>query len=241
MKQLFKLAVLLLTFALAIPSASAEKKRPGWKDGKMPELTGVKEIDDYLISCDSLINNLKAIDENTSWYEVKKVQVTNDEGNVSEVYHVIDQFGTIRGRDETLQQTMDIIKICTLCPLNAASIALETPIFTTALPKLGFNAIKYGKYVKLGPQLAAHNTTIVPETLKKLRTQWKAIHALKKMTNEQGELLDPSIDLTNVDGVDLSECDTIVKTSAEVEAELAKAISADKETGSINESDFDDI
>jgi hypothetical protein len=241
MKKLFQLTILLLTLAIAAPSALAEKKRPGWKDGKMPELTKVKDIDTYLLTCDSLITNLNAIDENTSWFEVKKVQVTNEDGTSSEVYHVVDQFGTIRGKDESLQQTLAIINICTLCPLNAANIAVQTPLYVTALPQLGLNAFKYAKYSKLGPQLAAHNTTVVPETLKKLRKQWKAIHALKKMTNDQGELLDPSIDLTNVDGVDLSECDTIVKTSSEVEAELAKAITADQQTGSIDESAFDDI
>lgn len=221
-------------------SVLAQKKTIDWKGGKMPELTNVKEINDYLLTCDTIINNLKALDKNLVWYKVQKVQVTENDGTVSETYHIVDQYGNFRGKSEALKQTLDVISVCVILPLKAANIGLQTPLYTTALPQLGLGAIKYAKYTKLGPQLSARCTTDVVEVLSKLRKQGKAIRALKHMTNEKGELTDPSLDISTVEGMeDFTETEAVQKTSDELAELLKQEQAADDNAGDFDEGSLD--
>lgn len=234
-----KIFVCLLAMFMTMP-AMAQKKQLDWKDGQMPELTDVKEINDYLLTCDTIINNLKALDENLVWYKVQKVEVTEKDGTVSETYHIIDQNGNFRGKNEALKQTLDVISVCVILPLKAANIGLQTPLYTTALPKLGLKGLKYAKYSKLGPQLSARCTTDVVEILSKLRKQGKAIRALKHMTDEKGKLIDPSINVSSVEGMeDFTEEQAVQKTSDELAELLKQEQAADANAGDFDEGALD--
>lgn len=241
MKKILTISVLLLVSALIMPSMAQNKKKLGWKDGKMPELTKVKEINDYLLTCDTIINNLMVVEEGLTWYKVVPVEVKNEEdGSVSMTYHIKDENGNFRGKNEALKQTLDVIAVCVLLPLRAANIGLQTPLYTTSLPQLGLSAIKYAKYSKLGPQLAARCTGDVVETLKKLRKQGKAIRALKKMTNESGELTDPNININEVEGLgEFVESEPIQVTDTELAELLAKEQEGDSNVGDIDEGALD--
>lgn len=221
MKKIMMAATLLIAMLAAVPMSAQNKEKLDWPNGKMPKLTKNATINTYLLSCDTIINNLKALDEMV-WYDVKKVQVKGDDGTVTETYHIVDQNGNLRNTNGAWMQNIDITSKLVILPLTAANITLLTPGYTTELPNLGMDALKYGKYAKMGPKLAARCTKEVPEIIKKLAAQRKAIRALKQKFNDQGKLSDPSMDLSNVDGVDFTEFETVEKTNAEMEAELKK-------------------
>ena len=232
--------VFICLMAMLVMPVFAQKKQLDWKNGEMPKLTNVKEIDDYLLTCDTIIRNLKAIDENLLWYKVQKVQVTENDGSISETYHIVDQNGNFRGKNEALKQTLDVISVCLLLPLEAANIGLQTPLYTVALPKLGLSAFKYGKYTKLGPQLAARCTTDVVDILKKLRKQGKAIRALKKLTDENGKLTDPNIDVSSYEGLEeFTEANPMEKTSKELSEILSHEQKADSSIGDLDDGALD--
>lgn len=240
MKKLSMIITCLLALLVSMPTMAQKKNQLDWKDGKMPELTEVKEINDYLLTCDTIINNLKSLDENLVWYKVQPVKVTEEDGTVSETYHIVDQNGNFRGKSEALKQTLDVISVCIILPLKAANIGLQTPLYTTSLPKLGLGAMKYAKYAKFGPQLAARCTTDVVDILSKLRKQGKAIRALKRMTNEKGELTDPNIDISKVEGLEeFTETEAIQKSSSELAELLAKEQAEDSNIGDFDESALD--
>lgn len=241
MRNVIKALVIMTALLVAVPSMAAkkEKKVVDWKDGKMPELTDIEAIDRYLLTCDTLIQDLKVLEETLVWYTVEKVQVTEKDGSISETYHVVDQNGNLRGKDSALKQTIDVIGTCTLLPLKAANISMMSAAYTAALPQLKLKALSYAKYSKLGAQLAGKCTTEVVDILKRLRQQGKEIRALKKMTNEKGELKNPNVDLKNVDGVDFSEVESVQKSSEELAAELAKAQKEDANVGDIDDSALD--
>ena len=83
MKKLSMIIACFLAMLVSMPTMAQKKKQLDWKDGKMPELTDVKEINDYLLTCDTIINNLKSLDENLVWYKVQPVKVTEEDGTVS--------------------------------------------------------------------------------------------------------------------------------------------------------------
>lgn len=239
MKKITSIFVLVLLCTLSMQTMAQRKL--GWKDGKMPDLTEVKEINDYLLTCDTIINNLDKVENGLTWYKVVPVEVKNaEDGSVSMTYHIKDEEGNFRGKDEALKQTLDVISVCLVLPLQAANIGLQTPLYSTALPKLGLSGIKYAKYAKLGPQLAARCTGDVVETLKKLRKQGKAIRALKKMTDEKGELTDPNINIKDVEGLgEFVESEPVQVTNSELADLLAKEQAADSNVGDIDESALD--
>lgn len=242
MKRISMIFTVLMALFVSMPTMAQEKKKLDWKDGKMPALTNVKDINDYLLTCDTIINHLKAIDENLVWYKVQEVQCENSDGTISKTYHIVNEKDPtdFRGKDAALKQTLDVISVCIILPLEAANIGVQTPLYTMALPQLGLGAVKYAKYSKLGPQLAARCATDVVQTLAKLRKQGKAIRALKKMTNQKGELTDPNIDISKVEGMeDFVESGTVQKTSDELAAILAKEQAADSNVGDIDESALD--
>src|SRR5574344_3038479 len=163
MKNFIKICVCVLALAVAMP-AMAQKKKGGdkdkkekkeivWPGGTKPAATGNASIDKYINTCDTMINKLKYIGESVTFYHVATIRVTNADGTVTEKRAVVDENGTIRSKNLALKQTLELIKTCTELTMSSASLALLTATYTTSLPSLGLNAIKYGKYAKIGGQL----------------------------------------------------------------------------------------
>lgn len=250
MKNILKFTLCAFVLSLLMPVAGyaqkkdkekkpKEKKELAWPGGEMPELTKVEAIDDYLLRCDTLMNELKSFMDSITWYEVKRIKVQAEDDSETEVVAVVDENNTIRGSKEALSQYIDMIGTGTLLALKGTEISLRTATATTSLPQLGLKALSYGKYIKLGPQIAGRCATGIGDILKRCRKQAKDIRAYRKTYTEKGELIDAQVDLSNVDGVNFNELPTITKPSAEYEKEIMAAAAADQATGDINEDNFD--
>ena len=251
MTNYIKIIVCALALAVAMP-AMAQKKKGGdkekkekkeivWPGGTKPAATGNATIDKYINTCDTMINKLKYIGESVTFYHVATIRVTNADGTVTEKRAVVDQNGTIRSKNLALKQTAELIKTCTELTMSSASLALLTASYTTSLPSLGLNAIKYGKYVKIGGQLTGRCTTEMVDLLKRLRQQGKEIRAFKKSFSESGELANPSLNMSNIDGIDFSATPVVDKSNEEFERELAEAAKDDQEnSGDVDDSLFDE-
>lgn len=251
MKNFIKISVCVLALAVAMP-AMAQKKKGGdkdkkekkeivWPGGTKPAATGNASIDKYINTCDTMINKLKYIGESVTFYHVATIRVTNADGTVTEKRAVVDENGTIRSKNLALKQTLELIKTCTELTVSSANLALLTATYTTSLPSLGLSAIKYGKYVKIGGQLTGRCTTEMVDLMKRLRQQGKEIRAFKKSFSEAGELSDPSMDISNIDGIDFSATPVVEKSNEDFERELAEAAQVDQDnSGDVDDSLFDE-
>jgi len=211
-----------------------EKKPYVWK---MPELTGDETFDDYLKTCDTLYNRVRTYSDGIVFYQVKKGIVTDkNTGEKKEVMGVFDEEGNYRSSGKALQQYAELTLQGTSLIADLALITTSTAAATASLPGLGLKALSYGKYIKAGPKIVKMGTDEIGEIIKMTRTQAKAIRALRKGYNEEGQLKDPSIDPSNIDGVDLSKVETVDIVDPDVLAEqMSKAKDEDKSVGEVEE------
>lgn len=250
MKNYLKIFVCALALAVAMP-AVAQKKKGGdkdkkekkeivWPGGTKPAATGNATVDKYINTCDTMINKLKYIGESVTFYHVATIRVTNADGTVTEKRAVVDQNGTIRSKNLALKQTMELIKTCTELTMSSANLGLMTATYPPAALSLGVTGMKYMKYTKIGGQLTGRCTTEMVDLLKRLRQQGKEIRAFKKSFSESGELANPSLNMSNIDGIDFSATPVVEKSNEEFERELAEAAKDDQEnSGDVDDSLFD--
>lgn len=253
MKNVFQFVLLVMAIAMVVPTSLQAQKKKGKKEKKeyvwkMPELTKNKDFDTYLLTCDTLNSRIREYCDSIVFYEVKKIQQTDDEGNLvldengqpKEIYAVVDEENHIRGSKEAIFQYADMILSGTSILLDMTNITLLTASATTALPSLGLNAFSYAKYLKAGPKLIQYGGQEIKEILQKCRTQAKQIRAYKNSFTESGELLDPQADTSNLDGVNLNDVPTITKPSGELAAELEKARQENANAKDTDEDAFDE-
>lgn len=254
MKRLINLMLLVLAIAMVAPvsmQAQKKKERKAKKEfvWEMPELTKNEDFDKYLLTCDTLNSRIRAYCDSIVFYEVKKIQEVDDNGNVimdengkpKEIYAVVDNENHIRGSKEAIFQYADMILTGTNIILDMANITVLTATATTALPSLGLKAISYGKYLKAGPIMVKDGAVEIKEIVSKCRTQAKAIRAYKNSFTESGELIDPQADVSNLEGVNLNDVPTITKPSGELAQELEKAKQENASAQEADEDAFEDI
>ncbi len=254
MKRLINLMLLVLAIAVVTPASMQAQKKKEKKAKKefvweMPELTKNEDFDKYLLTCDTLNGRIRAYCDSIVFYEVKKIQEVDANGNIimdengkpKEIYAVVDHENHIRGSKEAIFQYADMILSGTSIILDMANIAVLTATATTALPSLGLKAFSYGKYLKAGPIMVKDGTLEIKEIVSKCRTQAKAIRAYKNSFTETGELIDPQADVSNLEGVNLNDVPTITKPSEELAQELEKAKQENASAQEADEDAFEDF
>lgn len=254
MKRLINLMLLVLAIAVVAPASVQAQKKKEKKAKKefvweMPELTKNEDFDKYLLTCDTLNARIRTYCDSIVFYEVKKIQEVDTNGNVimdengkpKEIYAVVDHENHIRGSKEAIFQYADMILSGTSIILDMANIAVLTATATTALPSLGLKAFSYGKYLKAGPIMVKDGTIEIKEIVSKCRTQAKAIRAYKNSFTETGELIDPQADVSNLEGVNLNDVPTITKPSEELAQELEKAKQENASAQEADEDAFEDF
>lgn len=252
MRDLIRWSLLAMAMVLALPQSSWADKKEKKKEKKpyewvMPNLSGNEDMDKYLLACDTMFNQVKTYKEGITFYEVKKIQitdengtvVTDENGNPKEVYAVVDGNNTIRGAGEALAQYLQMTLAGTNLILDMTNIGLLTTAAGLALPKLGLGAITYGKYIKAGPKLIGMASSEIKGIVKDCRAQARNIKAYKKNFSEKGELLDPQADLSNLDGTSLADVPTVQKPQAEYEKEILSAAEEDKNASAVDDDAFD--
>ncbi len=248
MNTIFKMTICALALTMAPSWVGAqdgkkEKKKAEWK---MPEkLSGNAIIDTYLLSCDTLNTRVQEYNENITYYRVVAIEtvddngqpVLNEDGTRKKEVQIVDDNNVVRNSAQVWQQYTDWILTGTSITADCVSIAAQTISATAELPKLGLGALTYAKYVKAGPNIIAKAGTEVKEIVASIKEQRASIRAYKKAYSESGELLDPSIDPSNIDGVNLADIPVVAKSTKDLYAEREAA----KQAGSGIEVNLDEI
>lgn len=247
MKQFFLTLLCALALGIVMPQQAfsqddkKEKKEKKKKEKKpfvweMPELTGDETFDSYLKTCDTLYHRIRDYSDGIVFYKVKKgIYTDKNTGEQKEVMGVFDEQGNFRSSGKALEQYAQLALQGTSLLGDLAVITTSTAAATAALPSLGLKALSYGKYVKAGPKIVQMGTEEIGEIVKMTRTQAKEIRALRKGYNEEGQLKDPSIDPSNIDGVDLTTAESLPCEQDKLLDQIAKATEENKSVGEVEE------
>lgn len=208
-----------------------EKFNITWPDNKRPEPSGIKEFDDYVAECDTLMDSLKVYVNQITWYKVGRIKVVNEDSTVSEILAVVDENETVRNSSLALRQYMDMISSGLSLTSGGVTITATTAAAVSAVAKKGLKGLKYAKYMGVGPKLAKACGEGLLDIIKNSRKQAKAIRALKNNFNENGELINPELNLDEIEDIDFNSLPTIEKTkdqfTAEFEAALNEGVGAE--------------
>ena len=238
MKKILSLMAFAMILGVFVPQTLyAQKKnkkeqadaapKKTWKWEMPSKMTGIKDFDNYLLSCDSLNTRLVSYMDSVTFYSVRVINVQQKDGSVVTRRCVVDEEGHIRGTSEALLQYIDMTTTGTEILADMASITAETAVATASLTENPLVALSHGKYLKAGPKLVAEGGKTLKELMKKMNQQKKEIRQYKKDYSESGEAKDPTIDPAQIDS-NYSNNEPITKTSEEYDKELAAAQEKDK-------------
>ncbi len=231
------LIALLFVGALPIEAAKKEKKKKSKEiEWVMPELTGDETFDSFLKECDSLYTRMQNFEKEVPFFEVRQIK----DSSTGEMYcAVVDSMGNIRNSSVAFKQYLDAGTTALTLIADFAVITTSTAAATASLPSLGLKAFSYGKYIKVGGQLALECPKKLKEMIEKFNIQKKAIRAYKENYDQStGKLKDASIDASKIEGLNIAEAAVLDKTTEELTAGFANA---SKEGEDIDDSIFDNL
>lgn len=237
-----------LCFGILMPAVSyannagddkKEKKEKKKKEKKpyvwtMPKLTGDKSFDDYLLLCDTMNTKIKKYCEDITFYEVAKIAIKNDDGEIEYQYCIVDSAGNLRGANLAFAQNMEIIMAYPGLLLDMTNLTLATTTATTALAGNPMLGLTHGKYLKAGPVLVGRAGKEMKVIYKKARAQAKMIKALKAGQTDELEALNAEMNAGDVE-VGNASIRVIEKTRADYNAQLVVANEEDAANPSATE------
>lgn len=199
-------SLLLIGFILFTPfeiSAKKEKKPFKWEwDGTK---SGNKEVDSYLMQCDTLWNKIQSYQENINQYEYKNDTVLIA-GKAYEMVWMEDVNSQLLSTANINWQLFNSVLAGTAIVLDGTLVGLQTVNATLALPNLGFAAISYAKYLKAGPKIIGMATKEIKEIVNMRKHQWGNWTDLKNDHVDIKTLDLSSIGLTENDIKKISNC-----------------------------------
>lgn len=199
-----------------------EKKPFNWEDVRPSKLSGNKDMDAYLQSCDTLWYQIQNYRENMTFFKLDTVVAQDADGNKMLVVKITDEQGNPRNFSKSLVQGAELILNGSTIILEATNISLLTTSATLSLtdnPLLGFT---YGKCLKAGPQIAGLAFNEIREIVNATKKQMRDTKSMRESKLEgstdqayllpiEGEL-PPDTEILNLDTIDLGNSDDEVMT-----------------------------
>ncbi|MBQ8458267.1 MAG: hypothetical protein IJ540_11775 [Prevotella sp.] len=184
MKKILLIMLALLTIGSQMEvSAKKEKKGIKWEwDGTK---SGNATIDNYLLQIDTLYRKVQSYQESIDTYAMKDTTL-NINGKYYQLAWMEDSNKNILTRATVNWQCVQAYTLGASIILNMASAGLGSATAATALPQLGFKALKFAKYVKGGPAVISQGT----KAIKAVRGKWIA-NSRKWKAMKDGAIADP--------------------------------------------------
>ena len=245
MKKLTSLALIAMAMLIAFPIAGVakdnkkkEKKAYEWKwDGTK---SGNETVDAYLMSVDSIWNNMSEFHKMVDTYQYKEDTLYVNGKYYVQAYMKDDQ-GNLLTRGAVNWQFVNCGMLSANIISQAALAAMQSANATLALPNLGLKALSFGKYVKAGPVIctkAPKEIGLIWNIRKQQMKSWRglkaeAIDATKvypNMTAEQKKLYNKCVFIREVKETapDYQEIKTVLSAKSEDELKKESQASFDK-------------
>jgi len=159
--------VALLTILICVPAIKAhgeilqkekkeKKEKPpyNWLNDRPDKLSGMKNLDDYILFCDTVFDRIQTYKDSISFFRLDTLRRTLDDGTKVNVVKIVDDQGNPKSFSTSFKQSSDFI----ITGLNILSdVTLIAGKNTTAALDLTSNplaAFTYGKCLKGGPKIA---------------------------------------------------------------------------------------
>lgn len=154
-----------------------KKKEFSWNwDGKK---SGNKEVDDYLMACDTLWNKIQSYKEDITAYNYVE-DTLNIKGKLYLIVSMEDANQNKLTTSMANWQLVHSILNGASIVLNGTQIGLQTVSATASLPELGFGALSYAKYVTAGPKIIAMAGKEIKDIVNLRKSQMKKWKSLKE-------------------------------------------------------------
>lgn len=240
MKRITTLLLCALVLGIVMPqNAMAQKKKNQKKSDKtyvweLPELTGNKEFDHYLLLCDTLNTEIKKYSEGISFFQMRPIVVMEDGQEIERQWCMVDTTtNTLRSSGEAFKQNMDIILAYPDILLDMTNLTLATTSAGLELTNLsGLKAVSYAKYLKAGPNIIATGGKEMKKIYKLARTQAAQIKDLKAGKVDDDYARNAEIEASDVDAGDASM--NVLISSKPIQMDKA---TYEKQKGEINKKD----
>lgn len=184
MKKLQLIGTLLLSVLMLAPATMNAQDKKKKKKAKKEfvwdwnhEKSGNETVDEYLLACDTLWNDITKYQENITSYLMKEDTIMVD-GKIYTMAHMETAEGSLLTKGAANWQLVESIGTGVTIVANSVQIAAQTASATMALPSLGLKALSYGKYVKAGPNIIAKGGKEIKEivVMRKMQmSKWKAM------------------------------------------------------------------
>ena len=234
MKTFTKAMMLLLTFSLS-NNAMAQSFLKKLSKATQEETDTVTSTESSNKTNSNGSIDVKALLDEKISFTAMKVYVTdeatgdtvkNEDGTYKISYRIIDAKGNVcsptKAKEIVDNRTKEVTKILKYFvtdhtpALNALKEVYITP-FTDLMLSLSTDEIK--EIGKLNKELQAYK---------------KTISAYEKTFNEEGEIIDATVDLSDIDGIDFTNIGSMAKTSQDIMKELEN----EEDAGSLGYIDF---
>lgn len=233
MKKFLIVAICALVAVGMMPQQSyAQKKEKKEKKEKkpyewvMPELSGNADVDNYLLKCDTLYNRIQNYCNNITFYELAEITVKDSNGNEEKTYQIVDENGNLRSSNLAFLQNLELILAYPAIALDMTSLATAQVAAVAAAPSLGLGAMKYGKYIKAGPNIIKLGGAEMKKIYKRARAQAKQIKALKAGKIDEAIAMNAEVNAGDVDAGTAS-MKQITMDKADYESQLQAIIDQD--------------
>ena len=157
--------------------------------------SGNEDVDEYLLACDTLWNDITQYQENITAYEFKE-----DTFKLGDKYYVMAWMQTkdnaLLTKSAANWQLVESITSGVSIVANSVQIAAQTATATISLPSLGLKALSYGKYVKAGPIIIGKAGKEIKEIVLLRKEQMKKWKAMRQDAIEPATLfpdMDPNL------------------------------------------------
>lgn len=190
MKQtILILTALLLALSATLAHAQKEKKEKKPYAFVMPaKLSGIKDMDAYLLKCDTMYNRITTYREKISFFRIDTSYTTGPDGAKYAVLKVVDQDGNKKNISATIMQYVDMTMQGSLLTLDMALLTTMTASATLSLTSNPLAAISYAKYAKDGPQIVALGGREIGTIAGSLKKQIADLKSIKANAVDVGDI-----------------------------------------------------
>ena len=251
MKSLFKCVALMVLFIFSSQDMSAQGffKKLGKAVNQVTSVVAPTETAEAESTAQDAPDT-KAFLDSVPNYTVQKYIVkdeagnalTNEDGTVQTRYFLVDRYGNVCAKNTAKKHLVQAWKSAGLILLKAGAGAATGTGIGKGIAGGKKGAI-IGSVVGAGVGLLA-----ATDDIKEVRKQRalmkeckKVIAAYEKTFTEEGTMLDATADLSDIDGIDFTECAELDKNAEEIKAELQASIEQGGSLDDINLDDLDDI
>ncbi len=203
------LLLIIVPFSVVAQKQKKAKKPKKPYEWVMPEkLAGVEELDDYILSCDTIWNRMQTYKDSINFFKVDTILTVDKETNTPYwAVKIVDEEGTEKSFSQTLLQYLQMTSSGIGIIGDAAVINLKAVSAGTSLLSNPLLSFSYGKYLKAGPQIVGLAYNEFKEIVEASKQQSQEIKDLRAKQMERST--DTTIILEIPEGTDINLADAV--------------------------------